>query len=178
MRQELYEECGITVKTLGRTISKLKEDGVISLKKGKSPWRWSSIIWRRIRFITMLIIKACWKNISHYVLHYFFRLRKTLHTQSLSYIFFRGLTLDTKICQFQMHYFRKSWHILSGIAHVTASIWKKLCFHRSDIFFFRRRILQNLQRAAQISDITLHKIGIISPAYQLQMSDSSIGKLF
>jgi len=35
MRQELYEECGITVKTLGRTISKLKEDGVISLKKGK-----------------------------------------------------------------------------------------------------------------------------------------------
>lgn len=34
-RQELYEECGITVKTLGRTISKLKEDGVISLKKGK-----------------------------------------------------------------------------------------------------------------------------------------------
>lgn len=33
MRQELYEECGITVKTLGRTISKLKEDGVISLKK-------------------------------------------------------------------------------------------------------------------------------------------------
>ena len=104
-RQELYEECGITVKTLGRTISKLKEDGVISLKKGKIA---SSIIWRRIRFITMLIIKACWKNISHYVLHYFFRLRKTLHTQSLSYIFFRGLTLDTKICQFQMHYFRKS----------------------------------------------------------------------
>lgn len=40
----------------------------------------------------MLIIKACWENISHYVLHYFFRLRKTLHTQSLSYIFFRGLT--------------------------------------------------------------------------------------
>lgn len=34
-RQELYEECGITVKTLGRTINKLKEDGVISLKKGK-----------------------------------------------------------------------------------------------------------------------------------------------
>lgn len=34
-RQELYEECGITVKTLNRTISKLKEDGVISLKKGK-----------------------------------------------------------------------------------------------------------------------------------------------
>ena len=34
---------------------------------------------------------------------------------------------------------------------MTASIWKKLCFHRSDIFFFRRRILQNLQRAAQIS---------------------------
>ena len=40
----------------------------------------------------MLIIKACWENTSYYVLHYFFRLRKTLHTQSLSYIFFRGLT--------------------------------------------------------------------------------------
>ena len=34
-RQELYEECGIAVKTLNRTISKLKEDGMISLKKGK-----------------------------------------------------------------------------------------------------------------------------------------------
>lgn len=34
-RQELYEECGITVKTLNRTISKLKGDGLISLKKGK-----------------------------------------------------------------------------------------------------------------------------------------------
>ena len=34
-RQELYEECGITVKTLNRTISKLKEDGLISMKKGK-----------------------------------------------------------------------------------------------------------------------------------------------
>ena len=40
----------------------------------------------------MSIIKACWENTSYYVLHYFFRLRKTLHTQSLSYIFFRGLT--------------------------------------------------------------------------------------
>ena len=34
-RQELYEECGITVKTLNRTITRLKEDGVISVKKGK-----------------------------------------------------------------------------------------------------------------------------------------------
>lgn len=34
-RQELYEECGITVKTINRTIKKLKEDRVISLQKGK-----------------------------------------------------------------------------------------------------------------------------------------------
>ncbi len=34
-RQQLYEECGITVKTLNRTINKLKDDGVISLTKGK-----------------------------------------------------------------------------------------------------------------------------------------------
>lgn len=34
-RQEMYEECGITVKTLNRTISRLKEDGLISIKKGK-----------------------------------------------------------------------------------------------------------------------------------------------
>ncbi len=34
-RQELYEECGITVKTLNRTIKKLQEDQVISLEKGK-----------------------------------------------------------------------------------------------------------------------------------------------
>ena len=34
-RQELFEECGITVKTINRTIGKLKDDGVISLKKGK-----------------------------------------------------------------------------------------------------------------------------------------------
>lgn len=34
-RQALYEECGITVKTINRTIAKLKEDGLISLKKGK-----------------------------------------------------------------------------------------------------------------------------------------------
>lgn len=34
-RQELYEECGITVKTMNRTISNLKDDGVISVKKGK-----------------------------------------------------------------------------------------------------------------------------------------------
>lgn len=34
-RQELYEECGITVKTINRTIKKLKDDGVISLNKGK-----------------------------------------------------------------------------------------------------------------------------------------------
>ena len=30
-RQELYEECGITVKTINRTIKKLKEDSVISM---------------------------------------------------------------------------------------------------------------------------------------------------
>ena len=34
-RQELYEECGITVKTLNRTIRKLADDGMISLVKGK-----------------------------------------------------------------------------------------------------------------------------------------------
>lgn len=34
-RQELYEECGITVKTLNRTIKKLEEDGVITMNKGK-----------------------------------------------------------------------------------------------------------------------------------------------
>lgn len=34
-RQELYEECGITIKTLNRTIDRLKEDGVIAVKKGK-----------------------------------------------------------------------------------------------------------------------------------------------
>lgn len=34
-RQELYEECGITVKTLNRTIKKLQEDQVITLEKGK-----------------------------------------------------------------------------------------------------------------------------------------------
>lgn len=34
-RQELYEELGITVKTLSRTIQKLKEDEMISLHKGK-----------------------------------------------------------------------------------------------------------------------------------------------
>lgn len=34
-RQELYEECGITVKTLNRTIQRLKDDGLISLNKGK-----------------------------------------------------------------------------------------------------------------------------------------------
>ena len=34
-RQQLYEECGITVKTLNRTIKKLEEDRVISVEKGK-----------------------------------------------------------------------------------------------------------------------------------------------
>ena len=34
-RQQLYEECGITVKTLNRTIKKLEEDWVISVEKGK-----------------------------------------------------------------------------------------------------------------------------------------------
>lgn len=34
-RQELYEECGITIKTINRTIKKLLEDGVVSLRKGK-----------------------------------------------------------------------------------------------------------------------------------------------
>lgn len=34
-RQELFEECGISVKTLNRTIAKLKEDGVVSITKGK-----------------------------------------------------------------------------------------------------------------------------------------------
>ena len=41
-RQELFEECGITVKTINRTIGKLKDDGVISIKKAacyKSPLR-------------------------------------------------------------------------------------------------------------------------------------------
>lgn len=34
-REELYEEVSISVKTLNRTISKLKQDGVISIIKGK-----------------------------------------------------------------------------------------------------------------------------------------------
>lgn len=35
-RQQLYEDlCGITVKTLNRTIKKLEEDRVISVEKGK-----------------------------------------------------------------------------------------------------------------------------------------------
>lgn len=34
-RQELYEECGITVKTINRTVKKLQEDEVISVEKGK-----------------------------------------------------------------------------------------------------------------------------------------------
>lgn len=34
-RNDLYEELGITVKTLNRTIQKLKEDGMISIEKGK-----------------------------------------------------------------------------------------------------------------------------------------------
>lgn len=34
-RQELYEELGMTVKTINRTIAKLKEDDLVSLQKGK-----------------------------------------------------------------------------------------------------------------------------------------------
>lgn len=34
-RQQLYEECGITVKTLNRTIKKLEEDQVLQVEKGK-----------------------------------------------------------------------------------------------------------------------------------------------
>lgn len=34
-REELYEEVSISVKTLNRTIGKLKQDGVISIIKGK-----------------------------------------------------------------------------------------------------------------------------------------------
>lgn len=34
-RQQLYEECGITVKTLNRTVKKLAEDGIVSMQKGK-----------------------------------------------------------------------------------------------------------------------------------------------
>lgn len=34
-RQELYEEIGVSVKTLNRTIPKLKQDGVISIIRGK-----------------------------------------------------------------------------------------------------------------------------------------------
>lgn len=34
-RQDMYEECGITVKTLNRTISRLKNDQIVSIVKGK-----------------------------------------------------------------------------------------------------------------------------------------------
>lgn len=34
-RQELYEEIGVTVKTINRTIARLKEDGIIQMEKGK-----------------------------------------------------------------------------------------------------------------------------------------------
>ncbi len=34
-RQELYEEIGVTVKTINRTIARLKDDGIIKLEKGK-----------------------------------------------------------------------------------------------------------------------------------------------
>lgn len=53
-RQELYEECGITVKTLNRTITRLKEDELISLKKGKIT-------------MTLAQYKLAQKKIHHYV---------------------------------------------------------------------------------------------------------------
>ena len=34
-RQELYEETGISIKTLNRTIQKMKSDGLISIARGK-----------------------------------------------------------------------------------------------------------------------------------------------
>ncbi|MCH4285850.1 helix-turn-helix domain-containing protein [Amedibacillus hominis] len=34
-RNDLYEEIGISVKTLNRTISKLKDEGLINIYKGK-----------------------------------------------------------------------------------------------------------------------------------------------
>lgn len=39
-RQELYEELGMTVKTINRTIAKLKEDQLISMNKGKMVMDW------------------------------------------------------------------------------------------------------------------------------------------
>ena len=34
-RQALYEECGVTVKTLNRTIKRLEEDGLVTMCHGK-----------------------------------------------------------------------------------------------------------------------------------------------
>ncbi len=34
-RQELYEECGVTVKTLNRTVKRLEEDGLVTMRRGK-----------------------------------------------------------------------------------------------------------------------------------------------
>lgn len=34
-RQQLYEELGITIKTINRTIHKLKDDGLVGIEKGK-----------------------------------------------------------------------------------------------------------------------------------------------
>ena len=34
-RQDLYEECGVTVKTLNRTIKRLEEDGLVTMSHGK-----------------------------------------------------------------------------------------------------------------------------------------------
>ena len=34
-RQALYEECGVTVKTLNRTIKRLEEDGLVTVRHGK-----------------------------------------------------------------------------------------------------------------------------------------------
>ena len=39
-RQELYEELGMTVKTINRTIAKLKDDRLISMNKGKMVMDW------------------------------------------------------------------------------------------------------------------------------------------
>lgn len=42
-REELCEETSVSVKTINRTLPKLKEDGVISIIKGKSLYLMNSI---------------------------------------------------------------------------------------------------------------------------------------